>query len=80
MIQENVKRPVFDYSRLLGKIKEKFGTQQAFAWLLGIGRVSLNQRLKGKMEFTQKEISISMRLLGLSEADIVRYFFTEKEV
>ena len=35
----------WDYSKLRGKIREVCGTQDAFADRIGIGRVSLSQRL-----------------------------------
>lgn len=44
------------YDKLRGKIKEVCGTQDAFAEKLGIGRVSLSQRLNNQLEFSQDEI------------------------
>lgn len=41
--------PVFDYARLRGKIKEVFGTQDAFADAIGLGRVSVSQRLNNQI-------------------------------
>lgn len=67
--------PIFDYSKLRGKIKEKFNTQDNFAEALGIGRVSLSQRLNNQLEFDAKEILKSIKLLGLTSEDIPEYFF-----
>lgn len=67
----------WDYSKLRGKIKEVCGTQDAFAEKLGIGRVSLSQRLNNTLEFTQEEIYKSCEILGISLADIKLYFFTQ---
>ena len=67
--------PIFDYSKLKGRIKEKFNTQENFAKSLGIGYVSLSQRLNNKLEFSQKEISNAIILLDLSEEEIPKYFF-----
>jgi len=66
----------FDYSKLRGKIKEVFGTQDSFAEALGIGRVSLSQRLTNKLEFSQIEISNGAKLLGICDEQISAYFFT----
>lgn len=66
----------YNYSRLLGKIKENYGTQENFAKALGIGRVSLSQRLNSKLEFSQNEINKSIELLGLDPLDIPAYFFS----
>ncbi len=68
----------FDYSKLRGKIKEVFETQDKFAEALGIGRVSLSQRLTNKLEFSQTEISRGVDLLGISRDDIPCYFFAPK--
>lgn len=67
--------PVFDYRKLKGRIKEKFNTQDNFANALGIGRVSLSQRLNNQLEFDAKEIFNSIKLLELTENDIPEYFF-----
>lgn len=67
--------PIFDYSKLRGKIKEKFNTQDNFASALGIGRVSLSQRLNNQIEFNDREILKAIGLLGLTSDDISEYFF-----
>ena len=68
----------FEYSRLRGKIREVFGTEASFAKALGMGRVSLSQRLNNALEFSATEIRESCLLLGISSEDIPAYFFAEK--
>lgn len=68
--------PVFDYSKLRGKIKEVFGTQDRFADAIGLGRVSVSQRLNNQLEFSQQEMFKSAEVLGFSRAEIPAYFFT----
>lgn len=68
----------FNYNKLRGRIKELFDTQDSFADSLGIGRVSLSQRLNGKIEFSQSEIMDSCRILKLNPEDIPIYFFTKE--
>lgn len=68
----------FDYSRLRGKIREVFGTEAAFAKALGMGRVSISQRLNNVLEFSSPEILKSCTLLGISSDEIHLYFFAEK--
>ena len=46
----------FNYSKLRGKIKEKFATQSAFAKELGISSVSLSAKLNNRVEFSQMEM------------------------
>lgn len=83
MKKENSKDAVvykYNYSKLLGKIKEIYDTQEKFALALGIGRVSLSQRLNGKLEFSQNEILKSCELLSIKKKDIPLYFFAEENV
>lgn len=68
----------FDYSKLKGKIREKYGSDKKFAEALSIGRVSLSMRLNNKLEFTQSEIIKSVELLNLTPDLIPDYFFKEK--
>lgn len=68
----------FEYSELIRLIKYKFGTQDNFAKALGLGRVSLSQRLNNKLEFSQDEILKAANLLELPKESIPRYFFKEK--
>lgn len=66
----------WDYSKLRGKIKEKCGTQDVFAKKIGIGRVSLSQRLNNQSEFSQEEIFSACKVLDISKENIPIYFFT----
>ena len=43
--------PVFDYARLRGKIKEVFGTQDAFADAIGLGSVSVSRKCSDRLMF-----------------------------
>lgn len=65
----------WNYQKLRGRIKEKCGTQDAFADLLGIGRVSLSKRLNNTLEFSQDEIYKSCDILDIKPVDIPLYFF-----
>ncbi len=69
---------IFDYSKLRGRIKEKYYTQDNFAKMMGMGRVSLSQRLNNILEFTQKEIFMACELLDIPLIDIPEYFFCPK--
>ena len=68
----------FNYNKLRGKIKEVYGTQDNFAEALGIGRVSLSQRLNNSVDFSNLEIFSACRLLGISQLEIAEYFFNPK--
>ena len=66
----------WNYSKLKGRIKEICGTQDEFASRIGIGRVSLSQRLNNMLEFSQDEIFKSCDVLGIDKSEIPIYFFT----
>lgn len=66
----------YDYRKLRGRIKEKCGTQDILAKKIGIGRVTLSQRLNNQSEFSQDEIYKSCDVLEINKEDIPIYFFT----
>ncbi len=73
-----VLEPIFDYSRLRGKIREVFGTQDKYAEALQLSRVSVSQRLNNLLEFSQEEMYRSADLLGFHYSEIPNYFFVTK--
>lgn len=68
----------YDYRKLRGRIREMCGTQDAFSEKLGIGRVSLSQRLNNQLEFSQDEMLKACDILKIPMEDIPVYFFTIK--
>lgn len=63
-------------SKLRGRIREKFGTQEAFAEAVGMANTTLSAKLNGKTDWKRQEIEDACRLLDISAADIPLYFFT----
>lgn len=68
----------FHYGKLLGLIKEKYGTQEAFAAALGIGYNTLSLKLNNKADFKRGEICTACKLLGIDMKDVHSYFFDVK--
>lgn len=68
----------YDYSKLLGKIKEVYGTQAAFAEAMNMGNTSLNFKLNNKSEWSQDEMEKAMELLRIPRMSVRTYFFTHK--
>lgn len=66
---------ILDYSKLRGRIKEKFGTEKEFARALNISYATLNKKLNNIYDFSQTEIAKSVRLLMIEEKEISNYFF-----
>ena len=68
----------FDYSKLVGRIVERYGTRGRFAEALGLTKQALSLKLKNFTQFSQKQIVRSAELLGLTGEDISEYFFRVK--
>ena len=66
----------FDYSKLIGRIHEKFGSQKAFAKALGVTAATLSNKLTGIYYFSQHEIERCIVLLEIEPGDVTEYFFT----
>lgn len=66
----------FDYSKLEGKITEKFKTQKKFAKMMDISERTLSLKLNNKIEWKQEEMLLALDLLDLPEDKIKDYFFT----
>ena len=64
----------FDYSKLLGRIKEKFGTQDNLASKTTMSTTTLNYKLNNKIEWKQKEILEVALLLDIALIEIPEYF------
>lgn len=69
---------IYDYSKLKGKIKEVFGTQNAFAIALPMNEVTLSNKLNNNSEFSQKEMNRTCDLFNEPYSMVPTYFFTHK--
>lgn len=69
---------MLDYSKLLGRIKEKDYTQKSLASEIGISESQLCLKLKGNYPFKQSDIQKICACLEIDPKDIGIYFFTQK--
>ena len=65
----------YNYSKLKGRIIEKYGSQGSFAKAIGITQTTTSFKINGKASWNQDEIVKAIEVLGLSKDDIVEYFF-----
>lgn len=65
----------YNYSLLLGKMREKGFTQERLAKRLNLSAVSLNLSLNNKRPFKQGEMLTICEALGIDICDIEKYFF-----
>ena len=69
---------IFDYSKLRGRIVEKYGTQCEFAKAFGISNNSMSRKLNNKNSFSVDDIIKITPMLDIQPNDVSSYFFTEK--
>lgn len=69
---------VFDYSKLLGKIKECGFTQESLAKHIGIAESSMCLKLNNKANFKHPEVYLICEALKIEICEIGVYFFTKK--
>lgn len=68
----------YDYSKLRGRIREKFGTESDFAAYLGMNRSTLSIKLNGRVQMDQYDITVFCRALDIPTEQVGIYFFTVK--
>lgn len=70
-----MERILYDYSQLLGRLKEKKITQDQLAAKMGISPASMNLKLCNKSPFKQDEILAICDVLNIISSEIPAYFF-----
>lgn len=68
----------YDYSKLLGRMKEYGYTQQKLSKAIGISECSLNLSLNNKRNFRQDEMLRISETLEIPSNGYEVYFFTHK--
>ena len=68
---------MYDYSKLRGRIVEKFGTISAFTKALGSSTVTVSAKLNNKSGFSRGDIEHWSELLKIPSSEIGLYFFTK---
>ena len=73
-----MQRVEFDYSKLRGRIREKYGTEDSFSDVIGLSNPALSSKLNNKVGFRSEEIERCCNLLEIPDHEIKLYFFTLK--
>lgn len=66
------------YSKLRGRIVEKFGSQSAFAAVMEWREALLSAKLNNKSEWTFTEVMKACELLEIPQGEAHFYFFCRK--
>ena len=69
---------MFNFNKLRGRIRELYGSQDNFAKALKISARSLSLKLNNYVSFTSEEIYKSLKLLNISDEEVMEYFFNKK--
>lgn len=73
-----LRKVIFDYSKLRGRIVEKYGTQGKFAEANDMSDRSISLKLNNGIGLSQEEIIDWCKKLDICISDIPAYFFKEK--
>ena len=68
----------YDYSKLLGRIKEMCGGQLEFAKRMGLSERTVSLKLNNKIPWKQPEMEKAAHVLQFPLSEIQVYFFTLK--
>lgn len=68
----------FDFSKLKGRIVEKYRSQSKFAEFLGVVPLTVSRKLNGENPFTSNDIAKWCVLLEIPVDEIQVYFFSPK--
>lgn len=68
----------FDNMNLKAEIVRKFGSQDRFADVLGVSKVTVNKKLNGKSQLKLDDIEQWAELLEIPVEDIGRIFFSKE--
>ena len=70
-------KTIYDYSKLVGRIIEKYGTRENFAKAFGCSVEHLSKFLNNKWYLKQPGIDKMCRLLDSPDKEIYYYFFVQ---
>lgn len=68
-------KTVFNYIFLKDKIAKKYGSQSNFAKAMNISYQEMSNKINNKTSFSQDQIYTAVKLLNLTEAEVVSCFF-----
>lgn len=66
------------YAKLRGRIREVFGTQEAFASAIGLSPTAVSMRLAKKTAWNADEMQKATKALHIADDEIAAYFFIQK--
>ena len=65
----------YNYSKLLGRIRERGYTQEQLAKAIGKNKGTISGKLNNQFSFTQEEMDEICKVLEINNNEIGEYFF-----
>ena len=65
----------YNYSKLLGRIRERGYTQEQLAKAIGKNKGTISGKLNNQFSFTQEEMDDICKVLEINNNEIGEYFF-----
>ncbi len=65
----------YNYSKLLGRIRERGLTQEQLAKAIGKNKSTISGKINNQFSFTQEEMDAICKVLDISNDEIGEYFF-----
>lgn len=65
----------YDYAKLRGRIREVYGTQEAFACAMKMSTPTLSKKLNNVTDWNRAEIDRACELLHIPLEEVPLYFF-----
>ncbi|MCC4121327.1 DUF739 family protein [Lactococcus lactis] len=69
---------IFDYSKLRGRIKERYESEAKFSVEARISQASLSSKLNNKTYFNPEDILRILKILDIPDEEAKLYFFKQK--
>lgn len=69
---------MFDYSKLRGRIVEKFGTIENFSQAVGLSMTIVSRKLNNKAGISREDIIKWSELLGIPVSEYGAFYFAQK--
>lgn len=73
-----MEKVIFDYSKLRGRIKERFDSESNFSRIAHTSQASLSAKLNNKAYFKPNDILLILKLLEIPDEELKEYFFNQK--
>lgn len=75
---EKMDKIIFDYSKLRGRIKERFENETKFSKAINSSQASLSAKLNNKTYFKPTDIVKILDVLEIPDEEVKLYFFNQK--